>query len=53
MFSESDSTASVQDGMSRDTQVNPGSTPAGLLAIAEKHEVCYEVWPERSVAQGS
>ncbi len=51
MFSESDSTARVQDDVSSDSAINQASTPAGLLAIAEKHQVCYEVWPERSVAE--
>jgi hypothetical protein len=52
MFSESHSTARVQDDVSPDTLINPESTPSRLLEIAEKHQVCYEVWPERSVAQG-
>ena len=52
MFSESDSTARVPDDVSPDTLINPASTPGRLLEITEKHQVCYEVWPERSVAEG-
>ena len=52
MFSESDSTLRVQEDASLNTPMNPTSTSGRLLEIAEKHEVCYEVWPERSVAEG-
>lgn len=52
MFSESHSTAKDPDVVSPDPQVNPPSTLESLREIANKHQVCYEVWPERSVAQG-
>lgn len=52
MFSESDSTGRVQEDASLNTPMNPASTPGRLLEIVEKHEVCYEVWSERSVAEG-
>ena len=52
MFSENHSTGRVQEDASLNTPMNPASTPGGLLEIVEKHEVCYEVWPERSVAAG-
>lgn len=52
MFSESHSTASDPNDVSPDTQVNPAPTLERLREIAEAHEVCYEVWPERSVAKG-
>ena len=51
MFSESHSTA-VPDDLSPDANVNPASTLERLREIADKHQVCYEVWPERSVAEG-
>jgi hypothetical protein len=51
MLSESHSKASVQDDVSPDSLVNLASTPALLLELGEKHQVCYEVWPERSVAE--
>jgi hypothetical protein len=53
MFSESDSIARAQDDVSPDTQVNPASSLERLREIADKHQVCYEVWPERSVAEGA
>lgn len=52
MFSESDSTARDQGVASATTQVNAVASPERLREIAEKHQVCYEVWPERSVAEG-
>ena len=52
MFSESDSTARVPDGLSPDTKADLASTLESLREIANKHQVCYEVWPERSVAEG-
>jgi hypothetical protein len=52
MFSESHSTATVADDLP-DTQADPASTlDERLREIVERHQVCYEVWPERSVAQG-
>lgn len=51
MISENDSTARDPDAGSQTSLVNPAST-SGLLEIVEKHQVCYEVWPERSVAEG-
>ena len=52
MFSESHSTARDPDGVSPNTSLNPASTLERLREIADKHQVCYEVWPERSVAEG-
>lgn len=52
MFSESHSTGRVQEDASLNSPMNLASTPERLLEIVEKHEVCYEVWPERSVAAG-
>src|SRR6266498_424820 len=52
MFSESRSPTRAQAAVSPNTLVNPASSHGRLLEIAEKHQVCYEVWPERSVAQG-
>lgn len=53
MLSESHSTPRDPDDVSPDTQMNPASTLERLREIANKHQVCYEVWPERSVAEGA
>ena len=52
MFPKSDSTARGHDDVSAPSLVNPASTHERLREIAAKHQVCYQVWPERSVAQG-
>ncbi len=52
MLSESHSTPRVHDDMAAPSLVNPLSTLERLREIADKHQVCYEVWPERSVAAG-
>lgn len=40
------------DTNSMATQVADSSAIEQLRATARKHQVCYEVWPERSVAEG-
>ncbi len=52
MFSESHLTAGDSDDVSPNTSLNPASTLERLRELADKHQVCYEVWPERSVAEG-
>lgn len=52
MFSDSHLTESDPDAGSTNTLVNSPSSPESLREIADKHQVCYEVWPERSVAEG-
>jgi hypothetical protein len=51
MFAENSSraTAQVAESVNRLTNDAPMEQ---LRAIARKHQVCYEVWPERSVAEG-
>ncbi|HKZ77499.1 MAG TPA: hypothetical protein VJ124_04185 [Pyrinomonadaceae bacterium] len=50
MFAENDSMA-TQVTEAADRAINDAPIEQ-LRAIARKHQVCYEVWPERSVAEG-
>lgn len=52
MFVEGRSPLNVHDAASGGTLGNSISIPKRLLDIIEKHQVCYEVWPERSVDHG-
>lgn len=52
MFAEGRSPLKLQDAVSETTLVNPVSTIERLREIVDKHQVCYEVWPERSIAKG-
>ncbi|HLE63766.1 MAG TPA: hypothetical protein VI750_11520 [Pyrinomonadaceae bacterium] len=51
MFTDNSSTATAQVAEAINRLTSDASMEC-LREIARKHQVCYEVWPERSVAQG-
>jgi hypothetical protein len=51
MFGKTNSTATPQVAEVANILTNEAPIEQ-LRAIARKHQVCYEVWPERSVAEG-
>ena len=51
MFADNSSTATIQVAEATNGLTNDASME-GLRAIACRHQVCYEVWPERSVLEG-
>jgi len=51
MFAKNNSTATPQVAEVANMLTNDAPIEQ-LRAIARKHQVCYEVWPERSVAEG-
>ena len=52
MLAANRSITTTQSGEAASTQVNEESLVKHLLEIARRHQVCYEVWPERSVSEG-
>ncbi len=52
MLAANRSMTTTDTGGAGSTEVNEESLVKHLLEIARRHQVCYEVWPEWSVAEG-